>query len=84
MGHVRVGADNFYTPYCDTIEEAQLEQRCLEKQVGFEVIETVEGEGFYPERAKLLEDKYQASGKTDCLYTGLMTEDAQVSDNTAS
>jgi hypothetical protein len=40
------------------------------------LIETVEGEGYYPERAKVIEEKYQASGRTNGLYTGLNMKDA--------
>lgn len=83
-GVVSIGSVYHYTEWFDDKEEVQLELRCLEKRLSYEVIETVEGEGFYPERAKLMEDKYQASGRTNGLYTGLMLKDGTVSDNTAS
>ena len=81
-GHVYIGGTNHWTKWFDDKEEAALELRCLEKRLSFETIETVEDEGVYPERAKVMEEKYQASGRTDGLYTGLMTEDGQVPDNT--
>lgn len=61
----------YQTPYFSTKEEAELELRCLEKTMSYELIETLEMEGMYPERASLMEDKYQASGRTNGLYTGL-------------
>ena len=81
-GHVYIGGTNHWTKWFDDKEEAALELRCLEKRLSFETIETVEDEGVYPERAKVMEEQYQASGRTDGLYTGLMTEDGQVPDNT--
>lgn len=75
-GHVRIGHENHYTEWFDTKEEAELELRCLENQTSFAVIDTVEGEGYYPERAKVIEEKYQASGRTNGLYTGLCLESA--------
>ena len=73
VGCVRIGSDNYYTPYYDTIQEALLELRCLEKRLSFEVFFTVEDEGFYPQRAILMEEAYQKSGRTNGLYTGLLT-----------
>lgn len=52
--------------------------------MSYELIETVQCEGYYPERAKVIEEKYQASGRTNGLYTGLNTEDGTVSNNTSS
>lgn len=77
---VLIGGTQHITPYFDTIEEAKDELRCLEKRLGYELIETVEGEGFYPERAILIEEKYQKSGRTNGLYTGLnMAENGAIS-----
>jgi len=83
VGHICIGADEHYTSFFDTREEAENELRCLEKQLSYELIETTEEEGFHPERAKLIEEAYQASGRTSGLYTGLMVKDGAVSDNTA-
>jgi hypothetical protein len=68
---VKLGSDNHYTPFYDTLEEALLELRCLEKRLSYETVETIEMEGYYPQRAILIEEKYQASGRTDGLYSGL-------------
>lgn len=83
-GHVRIGHESHFTDWFDTKEEADLERRCLEKRLSYELIETVQCEGYYPERAKVIEEKYQASGQTNGLYTGLNTEDGTVSNNTSS
>jgi hypothetical protein len=70
-GFVYIDGKNHVTKWFDTKEEAKLELRCLEKKLNYELIETKEMEGFYPERAKIIEEKYQASGRTNGLYTGL-------------
>jgi hypothetical protein len=69
---VKLGSDNHYTPFYDTLEEALLELRCLEKRLSYETVETIEMEGYYPQRAILIEEKYQASGRTNGLYSGLV------------
>lgn len=76
-----IGNKNYYTPYFDDIEEARLELRCLEKQLSFEIIETVQDEGVYPKRAIMIEEMYQKSGRTDGRYTGLYSENGQVSEH---
>ena len=73
FGVVCINGEMSYTPLYDTKDEAQLELRCLEKRLSFETIKTVEEEGVYPERAALMEKKYQESGRTNGLYTGLST-----------
>ena len=70
-GHVRIGSDNYFTEWFDSREEAELERRCLEKRLSYELVETVEDEGVYPERAIKIEKLYQQSGRTNSLYTGL-------------
>lgn len=77
-GCVRIGPKNYYTLYFDDASEAALELRCLEKILSFEIIKTVEDEGFYPHRAILIEEKYQQSGRTNGLYTGLNMRDGEV------
>jgi len=41
--------------------------------MSFELVNTVENEGVYPQRAILIEEAYQESGRTNGLYTGLCT-----------
>ena len=43
----------------------------MEKRCSYECIETIEGEGYFPERAIIIEELYQKSGRTNGLYTGL-------------
>jgi hypothetical protein len=74
-GFVYISGKNHTTDWFNSKDEAQLELRCLEKKLNYELIETMEMEGFYPERAKIIEDKYQASGRTNGLYTGLNSQD---------
>lgn len=71
-GCVKIGSDNHYTPFYSTIEEAVLELRCLEKRLSYETVQTVEMEGYYPQRAILIEEMYQKSGRDNGLYTGLV------------
>jgi hypothetical protein len=71
---VSVGAEVHYSEPYDTREEADNERRCIEKRLSYELIETMEGEGCYPERAKIIEEMYVASGRTNCVYTGLNME----------
>ena len=81
FGCIHVGSKNYYTDYFDNIDEAADELRCLEKRINFELIKTVEDEGFYPERAIIMEEKYQESGRENGLYTGLNMKDGQVSND---
>ena len=78
-GHVCIGGENYYTDFYADKEEALLELRCLEKRLSFETIETVQGEGYYPERSIMIEEMYQKSGRTNGLYTGLGLENGSVS-----
>ena len=70
-GCVKIGSDNHYTGVYDSIDEAILELRCLEKRLSYETVQTIEMEGFYPQRAILIEELYQKSGRDNGLYTGL-------------
>ena len=70
-GCVKIGEDNHYTGFYDSIDEAVLELRCLEKRLSYETVQTIEMEGYYPQRAILIEEKYQQSGCDNGLYTGL-------------
>jgi hypothetical protein len=70
-GHIRIGPENHFTSWFDTRNEAELELRCLEKRLSYELVETVEDEGCYPERVNAIENLYQQSGRTNGLYTGL-------------
>lgn len=79
-----IDGENHYTEFFDDKEEAKLELRCLEKRLSFETIETVEGEGYYPERSIIIEEMYQKSGRTNGLYTGLCVKDGTVPDDSSN
>lgn len=79
FGHVCIGGENHYTELFNDKEEAVLELRCLEKRLSFETIETVQDEGYYPERSIMIEEMYQQSGRTNGLYTGLNVKDGSLS-----
>lgn len=74
-GFVTIDGTNHVTDWFDTKEEAKVALTKLEEELGYAAIETLEMEGFYPERAKIIEDLYHASGRTNGLYTGLNTTD---------
>ncbi len=82
-GHVQIGGDNHYTDVYDSIEDAELELRCLEKRLSFESIKTMQDEGYYPERSIIIEEKYQQSGRTNGLYTGLNMTDGAVPEHSS-
>lgn len=47
--------------------EAENELRCMEKQMSFELIKTMQDDGFYPERSVILENQYQKGNcKSGC------------------
>jgi hypothetical protein len=71
---VSIGSEVHYSEPYDTREEADNERRCIEKRLSYELVETMEGEGCYPERARIMEELYAASGRTSCVYTGLNME----------
>ncbi len=81
FGCIQVGNKCYYTSYYDDIMDASLELRCLEKRISYELIKTMEGEGFYPHRAIIMEEKYQESGRTNGLYTGLNMQDGEISND---
>lgn len=74
-GFVFIDGVNHFTDWVDTEAEASLKLYELKNELNYDLIETMEMEGFYPERAKIIEDRYQASGRTNGLYTGLCTTD---------
>ena len=65
----------------DDLEEAESDLRCMINNLNYELVETMECEGVYPERVIMMEEKYQSSGRTNGLFTGLMTEDVKISDD---
>jgi hypothetical protein len=80
---VSIGAEVHYSEPYDTREEADNERRCIEKRLSYELVETMEGEGCYPERAKIIEEMYVASGRTSCVYTSLNMENEPLSSHSS-
>ena len=78
---MQIGSTCTYTSWFNTKEEAELELRCLEKQLSFELVKSWQCEGYFPERAIIMEEKYQQSGRTNGLYTGLNAKDGALPDN---
>ena len=74
-GHIRIGPENHFTPWFEAKNEAELELKCLEKRLSYELIKTVEDEGCYSERTIAIENPYQQSKRTNGLYTGLATKE---------
>ena len=65
----------------DDIEEAESDLRCMVNNLAFDLEGTLADEGFYPERAIIIEEKYQQSGRTNGLFTGLMSKDVEIPNN---
>lgn len=74
-GYVQLGFETHMTPWFESKEEAELELRCLENRLSYSLIVTSQEIGTSHERAEELEKRYQKSGRTNCIYTGLMFED---------
>ena len=79
---VVIGGEMYWGDKWQTsIDEADSDLRCMINNLNYDLIETVEDEGFYPERAIIMEEKYQKSGRTNGLFNGLNEEDGEVSNN---
>ena len=61
--------------------EAECDLRCMINTLDYVACQTMEDEGFYSERAIIIEEKYQQSGRTNGLYTGLMLKDGEISND---
>ena len=79
---VVIGGEMYWGDKWQTsIDEADSDLRCMINNLNYDLIETVEDEGFYPERAIIMEEKYQKSGQTNGLFIGLNEEDGEVSND---
>jgi hypothetical protein len=65
----------------DNLAEAESDLRCMINNLDYAATKTMQCEGFYPERAIIIEEKYQQSGRTNGLFTGLMTKDGEISND---
>ena len=78
---VVIGSEMHWGDWQEDFGEADSDLRCMVNNLSYDLIETVEDEGFYPERAIIMEEKYQKSGRTNSLFTGLNEEDGEVSND---
>jgi len=78
---IEIDGELYWSEYCETKEEAKKEQRLLEQKYEYDIYETKEDEGVYPERGRIMEDLYQKSGRTNSVFTGLNTTDVEISNN---
>ena len=82
IGAVVIGPNSHWTEPATDKNEVKSDLRILEKRLNYELIETTEMEGVYPERATIIEEKYQASGRNNGLYTGLNLINGTIPDST--
>jgi hypothetical protein len=79
---ISIGGETYWgSEWQDDIGEAESDLRCMINNLDYVATETMECEGFYPERAIIIEEKYQQSGRTNGLYPGLMTTDGEISND---
>ena len=78
---VVIGGEMHWGKWQEDFGEADSDLRCMINNLNYDLIDTVEEEGFYPERAIIMEEKYQKSGRTNGLFNGLNEEDGEVSDD---
>ena len=78
---VRIGIKNYWSDSYPTKKEAWIKLNEMKQELAYNMIPTMQGEGYFPERAKLIREKYEASGRTNGLYSGLNMEDGKVSNN---
>ena len=76
-----IGGDMHWGEWQEDFGEADSDLRCMVNNLSYELIDTVEEEGFYPGRAIIMEEKYQKSGRTNGLFIGLNEEDGEVSND---
>ena len=61
------GDKTYWSEPFEDKSEAENELRCMEKQISFELIKTMQDAGFYPERSTILENQYQKGNcKSGC------------------
>ena len=62
------GDKTYWSEPFEDKSEAENELRCMEKQISFELIKTMQDEGFYPERSVILENQYQKGNCASGCY----------------
>lgn len=74
FGFVTIGGQNYYTENFPTKTEAEAALRELKEALDYDSIDTMEGQGFFPERAEKIRELYEASSRTCGTYSGLYQE----------
>tara|TARA_R100000458_G_C8168743_1_gene170052 strand:- start:99 stop:446 length:348 start_codon:yes stop_codon:yes gene_type:complete len=87
IGYISVGADMIYTERYETRKEAQEALEDLAETINYDDIETMEGEGCYPERARIMAERYKELGRDEedhpmhGLFTGIAEEYGKISND---
>tara|TARA_B100000287_G_C20653406_1_gene787752 strand:+ start:820 stop:1167 length:348 start_codon:yes stop_codon:yes gene_type:complete len=90
IGYISIGAERVYTEVYKTRKEAKEAVEELADTLNYDDIETVEDEGCYPERARIMEERYKESGRDAAdhpmhgLFTGLAKEYGEISNDNPS
>lgn len=78
------GEVHWGTEWHEDLGEAESDLRCMINNLDYVATKTMECEGFYPERAIIIEEKYQQSGRTNGLFTGLMQKDGEIPNDSSN
>ena len=90
IGYITVGSDSLYTDTFKTEKEAKAALDDLADSIDYDSIETVQDEGCYPERVRIMDERYKKSGRDakdhpmHGLYTGLAEEYGKISNDNPS
>ena len=90
IGYISIDGDSVYTDVFKTRKEAQEAVNELADSMDFDSIETIEDEGCYPERARIMEERYKELGRDaedhpmHGLFTGIAEEYGKISDDNPS
>jgi len=86
-GIITLGGNSTYTAWFNGESEAKNRLEFLKIALDYDSYQTMEGEGMYPERAIIMEELYQKSGRDSKdhpmhgLFTGLAKEYGKIPDN---
>jgi len=89
-GYISIDSDLFYTDCFKTKEEAAFALEKLAYKHSYDTIETLQDEGCYPERAKIMNERYKELGRDakdhpmHGLFTGIAKEYGEIPDNNPS
>jgi hypothetical protein len=89
LGYITIDAETVYTDVFKTAKEAQEAVNELAVTMDYDSIETVEGEGCYPERVRIMDERYKKSGRDaedhpmHGLFTGLAQEYGEISNDSS-